>query len=85
MVSCMVAQRTQREMGCGYKVSGPPSSHATRDSWILPVNIFSVFDTDGEFLLIEAAESLPTWVKPSNSENRVRVYHLSPAVHSPDH
>lgn len=47
---------------------------------------FSVYDTDGEFLLIEAAEALPAWVKPENSENRVRLcclpgkrtYHLLP-------
>ena len=32
----------------------------------------SVFDSDGEFLLIEAADALPSWVKPSNTENRVR-------------
>lgn len=32
----------------------------------------SVMDSDGEFLLIEAAEVLPSWVKPTNSENRVR-------------
>ena len=32
----------------------------------------STFDTDGEFLLIEAAEVLPSWVSPQNSENRVR-------------
>ena len=31
----------------------------------------SVYDSDGEFLLIEAAEALPSWVTPSNSENRV--------------
>ncbi|KAF8624765.1 hypothetical protein AX15_005659 [Amanita polypyramis BW_CC] len=45
----------------------------------------SVFDTDGEFLLIEAAEALPSWVKPSNSENRVWIYnsrlHLVPLSH----
>jgi len=34
----------------------------------------SVYDSDGEFLLIEAAETLPSWVKPSNSENRVRSF-----------
>lgn len=34
----------------------------------------SVYDSDGEFLLIEAAEALPSWVKPSNSENRVRSF-----------
>lgn len=31
-----------------------------------------MYDSDGEFLLIEAAESLPKWVSPSNAENRVR-------------
>jgi hypothetical protein len=36
----------------------------------------SVYDSDGEFLLIEAADALPSWVKPSNSENRV--CHFSP-------
>jgi len=33
---------------------------------------FSVRDSDGEFLLIEAADSLPSWVTPSVVENRVR-------------
>jgi len=32
----------------------------------------SVRDSDGEFLLIEAADSLPSWVTPSAVENRVR-------------
>lgn len=45
----------------------------------------SVMDSDGEFLLIEAAEALPSWVKPSNSENRVWIYsgilHLVPLQH----
>ncbi|KAF5336862.1 hypothetical protein D9611_003214 [Ephemerocybe angulata] len=44
-----------------------------------------VFDSDGEFLLIEAAEALPSWVKPENSENRVWIYssrlHLIPLTH----
>lgn len=31
----------------------------------------SINDTDGEFLLIEAAEHLPSWVTPSNAYNRV--------------
>ncbi len=31
----------------------------------------SVHDNDGEFLLIEAADYLPTWLGPENSENRV--------------
>ncbi|KAG0703146.1 SGT1 protein-domain-containing protein [Suillus ampliporus] len=45
----------------------------------------SVIDSDGEFLLIEAAEALPSWVKPSNSENRVWIHsgmlHLIPLRH----
>ncbi|KAF8311241.1 SGT1-domain-containing protein [Clavulina sp. PMI_390] len=39
-------------------------------------------DSDGEFLLIEAAEVLPAWVSPSNAENRVWLFgshlHLVP-------
>jgi hypothetical protein len=31
----------------------------------------SVCDTDGEFLLIEAADQLPNWLGPENSKNRV--------------
>lgn len=30
-----------------------------------------VDDNDGEFLLIEAADFLPKWLNPENSENRV--------------
>ncbi|KAF9474292.1 SGT1-domain-containing protein [Pholiota conissans] len=52
--------------------------------------VISVYDSDGEFLLIEAAEVLPSWVKPTNSENRVWIYnshlHLIPLSHvSPSH
>ncbi|KAH7927363.1 SGT1-domain-containing protein [Leucogyrophana mollusca] len=47
--------------------------------------VISVFDSDGEFLLIEAAEALPSWVKPTNTENRVWIYsshlHLVPLSH----
>ncbi|PFH49193.1 hypothetical protein AMATHDRAFT_81409 [Amanita thiersii Skay4041] len=47
--------------------------------------VISVFDSDGEFLLIEAARALPPWVKPSNAENRVWIYksrlHLVPLSH----
>jgi hypothetical protein len=35
------------------------------DLWI------RVYDTDGEFLLIEAANVLPKWIKPEMAENRV--------------
>ena len=30
-----------------------------------------VNDNDGEFLMIEAADSLPKWVSPESVENRV--------------
>jgi hypothetical protein len=40
-------------------------SKKNADLWI------RVFDTDGEFLLIEAANVLPKWLKPEISENRV--------------
>lgn len=33
----------------------------------------SIRDTDGEFLLIEAANELPQWVSPENAENRLWV------------
>ncbi|KAH9890964.1 SGT1-domain-containing protein [Cubamyces lactineus] len=45
----------------------------------------SVWDSDGEFLLIEAADELPSWVTPSNAENRVWIHdsrlHLVPLSH----
>lgn len=31
----------------------------------------SVIDSDGEFLLIEAADHLPKWIKSNNSDQRV--------------
>ncbi|KAH7394117.1 SGT1 protein-domain-containing protein [Phaeosphaeria sp. MPI-PUGE-AT-0046c] len=36
-----------------------------RDAWI------RIYDTDGEFLLIEAANALPKWLSPEVAENRV--------------
>ncbi|ORY34285.1 SGT1 protein-domain-containing protein [Naematelia encephala] len=36
-----------------------------------PDIVISVRDTDGEFLLIEAANELPSWVSPENAENRL--------------
>ncbi|KAI0823078.1 SGT1-domain-containing protein [Trametes gibbosa] len=45
----------------------------------------SVWDSDGDFLLIEAADELPSWVNPCNSENRVWIHnsrlHLIPLSH----
>lgn len=32
---------------------------------------FRVVDTDGEFLLIEAAHALPKWLSPEVADNRV--------------
>ncbi|KAI8995380.1 SGT1-domain-containing protein [Trametes punicea] len=47
--------------------------------------VVSVWDSDGEFLLIEAADELPSWVTPSNAENRVWIHnsrlHLIPLSH----
>ncbi|OQV14854.1 Protein ecdysoneless-like protein [Hypsibius exemplaris] len=44
----------------------------------------AVYDNDGQFLLIEAAEYLPAWLGPENSENRVWIYrgqiHIIPEV-----
>lgn len=33
--------------------------------------IVQVHDNDGNFLLIEAADSLPKWMNPENTDNRV--------------
>lgn len=33
--------------------------------------VAKIEDTDGQFLLIEAAEVLPAWLNPDNAENRV--------------
>ncbi|BGP22074.1 SGT1 family protein [Rhodotorula toruloides] len=45
----------------------------------------AVEDDDGEFLLIEAADVLPSWVTPQNAANRVWIYrgelHLIPLEH----
>ncbi|KAL8933768.1 MAG: hypothetical protein Q9216_006220 [Gyalolechia sp. 2 TL-2023] len=40
-------------------------SHEFRQSWI------RVYDSDGEFMLIEAADALPKWLNPDVAENRV--------------
>ena len=40
-------------------------SRAFPDAWI------RIYDTDGEFLLIEAADALPRWLNPEIAENRV--------------
>ncbi|KAN0023408.1 hypothetical protein ACTFIU_011578 [Dictyostelium citrinum] len=37
--------------------------------------IVSIKDNDGEFLLIETAQGLPKWLKPTNSKNRVYIKH----------
>lgn len=52
------------------------------DEWLIAALLFrvskeipgvsiSVSDSDGEFLLIEAAFCLPKWIRPDNSDNRV--------------
>jgi len=39
--------------------------------WNIVSVVDSVQDSDGEFLLIEAAEYLPKWLNPDTAENRV--------------
>lgn len=42
----------------------------------IPGSIIRVQDNDGEFLLIEAADYIPSWLDPDNSDNRVSInYH----------
>ena len=36
--------------------------------------VISVFDSDGDFILIEAAEVLPHWLEPENSKNRIFIH-----------
>lgn len=35
--------------------------------------VIQINDSDGEFLLIEAADYLPKWLNPESAENRVSV------------
>ncbi len=41
-------------------------------SRVYPPLVATVIDTDGQFVLIEAAHQLPKWLKPETAENRVR-------------
>ncbi|KAF9275907.1 hypothetical protein BGZ68_010379 [Mortierella alpina] len=40
----------------------------------IPGSIARVQDNDGEFLLIEAADFIPSWLDPDNSDNRVFIH-----------
>ncbi|KAF8978224.1 hypothetical protein BGZ46_006702 [Entomortierella lignicola] len=40
----------------------------------VPGSVARIQDNDGEFLLIEAADYIPSWLDPDNSENRVFIY-----------
>ncbi|KAJ9104213.1 hypothetical protein QFC19_004030 [Naganishia cerealis] len=55
----------------------------TRVSLKWPDLVISIRDTDGEFLLIEAADHLPRWLTPDNAENRFWLakghFHLIPS------
>ncbi|TDH71522.1 hypothetical protein CCR75_007261 [Bremia lactucae] len=57
---------------------------AIQDEWVIAKLVFDItttfpgvvgriFDSDGEFLLIESAEALPDWVTPQSSDGRVFV------------
>ncbi|KAJ3287042.1 hypothetical protein HK104_008781 [Borealophlyctis nickersoniae] len=52
-----------------------------------PGTVISVRDNDGEFLLVETAQHLPTWLDPSTSKNRVFLsngkLHIIPVPASP--
>ncbi|KAI8592347.1 SGT1 protein-domain-containing protein [Geranomyces variabilis] len=52
-----------------------------------PESVASIRDSDGEFLLIEAAEFLPRWLDPLTSQNRVFLHggslHLIPLPRTP--
>jgi len=39
--------------------------------------VVRVYDSDGEFLLIEAADFLPKWLNPDTAENRVSIVFIS--------
>ncbi|KAI9098700.1 SGT1 protein-domain-containing protein [Phlyctochytrium arcticum] len=49
--------------------------------------VISVSDNDGQFLLIEAADFLPSWLDPETSENRVFIHkgklHIIPIPRTP--
>lgn len=53
----------------------------------IPNAVISLSDNDGDVLLIEAALELPSWLDPSNSQNRVYLYgghlHIIPMPSSP--
>ena len=59
-------------MSCGY---GHYSPSVLQFSQLVPGSdrdlFISVVDTDGEFLLIEAANALPSWAQPEIMDNRV--------------
>ncbi|PWN49710.1 hypothetical protein IE53DRAFT_131144 [Violaceomyces palustris] len=72
------------------------TSDCVDDQWFLtrvlldltssrPGTVVNVQDEDGEFLLIQAAESLPNWLTPDTSNNRVWLYlghlHIIPFHH----
>ncbi|KAF9975766.1 hypothetical protein BGZ73_000437 [Actinomortierella ambigua] len=50
---------------------------------LIPGTIARIWDNDGEFLLIEAADHIPNWLDPENSENRVFIYEGNLHIISP--
>jgi hypothetical protein len=44
-----------------------------------------VVDTDGEFLLVEAANALPRWLTPEIADNRVSATYLAIKIKMADH
>ena len=71
---------TQKFADVTIKVTLPRPRHTTPDLRPSPLLLLpptldarasQVTDTDGQFMLIEAANVLPAWVDPENAEHRV--------------
>ena len=62
-------------------------THLVREVSLLPEAadaVFSLTDTDGQFLATEAADALPSWLDPACSENRIFLFrgdvHIIPSL-----
>jgi hypothetical protein len=78
--------RLTRFLGKSYLGGITNYGDSVEDEWLIvyllrelsrrfPELWIKVVDTDGEFLLIEAANALPRWLNPEIADNRVRSTH----------